>query len=167
MSQFFNQGFLRAQYFNANYLTGAQEKSSGWRRLIIAQLQEASLKAGEARKKNLTKVKPDEIDSGKKDATKVRRKKARRRVAPDIAPEQEVAEEILCTNPLPLYKPAEKVVTAMPPWLLEVRVELASLWAKLGVSPTIVQEVDPALAETLLEEEEQEDEALLLLLSVL
>ena len=55
----------------------------------------------------------------------------------------------------------------MPPWLLEVRVELASLWAKLGVSPTIVQEVDPALAETLLEEEEQEDEALLLLLSVL
>lgn len=169
MSQFFNQGFLKAQYFNANYLTGAQEKSSGWRRLIISQLQEASLKADEERKKALTEVKSDAVDSSKEEVVKVRRPKTRRRTTPDIAPEQEVAAEILRAAPLPPYRPPAKTDVDVPPWLLIAQTELSGLWVKLGVAPSVFQEFGLEAANVLLEEEQEteQEEDLLFLLSML
>ena len=60
MSQFFGTNYLKPQYFDANYLHGAQQETntgrSGYWRLFYTQLQEESLKKDAELKKSEEKV---------------------------------------------------------------------------------------------------------------
>lgn len=69
MSQFFGANYLKPQYFNANYLHGAQSEESpgrsGYWRLFYTQLQEQSLKEDEERReqKQRQEAPPREIEA--------------------------------------------------------------------------------------------------------
>ena len=159
MSIFLSQGFLKAQYFNAKYLSGGNEGQSGWRRLIISQLQEAANRKEE-------KVK-EEI--GIKPLTSViipPTEKVQRHIKKQWAveqPEEEVAKEVLKTLKKPIYRGAEEqpyVSEELQIVLQHSQLELSGLWQRLGVTTGLIKN---PIAVPVVQDEESDDEALLFL----
>lgn len=156
MSNFFSVGYLKPQYFNAKYLSGGNEGQSGWRRLIISQLQEAGLIKVEAQQKEQIPT----LDSTIVPAAKISRKGVVRNLrTPE--PEEGVAREVLKALPKLMYR---STGVANPTPELEVllqyaKIELSELWAKLGVLSGIVD--NPLEIET---KADLEDDDLVMLL---
>lgn len=172
MSAFFNSNFLKPQYFNAKYLGGGNETQSGWRRLIVAQLQEADLK--KRREKEAAEQSPvievvavEEVKATpeKKHKKRIKRVERTERVS---EPEEEIAREVLKVLPKPLYRESPRVESLPPEILVSFSYSVISeLWVKLGIFSTPValsfendlREMEDADAE--------DDETLLILLAAL
>lgn len=172
MSAFFYSNFLKPQYFNAKYLGGGNETQSGWRRLIVAQLQEADLK--KRREKEAAEQSPvievvavEEVKAApeKKHKKRIKRVERTERVS---EPEEEIAREVLKVLPKPLYRESPRVESLPPEILVSFSYSVISeLWAKLGIFSTPValsfendlREMEDADAE--------DDETLLILLAAL
>lgn len=169
MSAFFNSNFLKPQYFNAKYLSGGNETQSGWRRLIVAQLQEADLK--KRREKEAAEQAPviEVVAVEKvKAAPEKKHKKRIKRVERVSEPEEEIAKEVLKVLPKPLYRESPRVESLPPEILVSFSYSVISeLWVKLGIFSTPValsfendlREMEDADAE--------DDETLLILLAAL
>lgn len=172
MSAFFYSNFLKPQYFNAKYLGGGNETQSGWRRLIVAQLQEADLK--KRREKEAAEQAPvievvavEEVKAApeKKHKKRIKRVERTERVS---EPEEEIAREVLKVLPKPLYRESPRVESLPPEILVSFSYSVISeLWVKLGIFSTPValsfendlREMEDADAE--------DDETLLILLAAL
>lgn len=166
MSAFFNSNFLKPQYFNAKYLSGGNETQSGWRRLIVAQLQEADLK--KRREKEAAEQAPvievvavEEVKS----APEKKHKKRIKRVERVSEPEEEIAREVLKVLPKPLYRESPRVESLPPEILVSFSYSVISeLWVKLGILSTpVALSFENDLRE--MEEADAEDDDILLLLA--
>lgn len=168
MSAFFYSNFLKPQYFNAKYLVGGNETQSGWRRLIVAQLQEADLK--KRREKEAAEQSPvievvavEEV----KTAPEKKHKKRIKRVERVSEPEEEIAREVLKVLPKPLYRESPRVESLPPEILVSFSYSVISeLWVKLGIFSTpVALSLENGLKELeQVNSEEEDDEALLLLM---
>ncbi len=167
MSAFFYSNFLKPQYFNAKYLGGGNETQSGWRRLIVAQLQEADLK--KRREKEAAEQSPvievvavEEV----KTAPEKKHKKRIKRVERVREPEEEIAKEVLKVLPKPLYRESPRVESLPPEILVSFSYSVISeLWVKLGIFSTpVALSFENDLRE--MEETDAEDDDILLLLAM-
>lgn len=169
MSAFFNSNFLKPQYFNAKYLSGGNETQSGWRRLIVAQLQEADLK--KRREKEAAEQAPvievvavEEVKS----APEKKHKKRIKRVERVSEPEEEIAREVLKVLPKPLYRESPRVESLPPEILVSFSYSVISeLWVKLGILSTPVALSFENDLREMEEADAEDDETLLILLAAL
>ena len=169
MSAFFNSNFLKPQYFNAKYLSGGNETQSGWRRLIVAQLQEADLK--KRREKEAAEQAPvievvavEEV----KAAPEKKYKKRIKRVERVSEPEEEIAKEVLKVLPKPLYRESPRVESLPPEILVSFSYSVISeLWVKLGIFSTPVALSFENDLREMEEADAEDDETLLILLAAL
>lgn len=169
MSAFFYSNFLKPQYFNAKYLGGGNETQSGWRRLIVAQLQEADLK--KRREKEAAEQAPvievvavEEVKS----APEKKHKKRIKRVERVSEPEEEIAREVLKVLPKPLYRESPRVESLPPEILVSFSYSVISeLWVKLGILSTPVALSFENDLREMEEADAEDDETLLILLAAL
>jgi hypothetical protein len=169
MSAFFNSNFLKPQYFNAKYLGGGNETQSGWRRLIVAQLQEADLK--KRREKEAAEQAPviEVVAVEKvKAAPEKKHKKRIKRVERVSEPEEEIAKEVLKVLPKPLYRESPRVESLPPEILVSFSYSVISeLWVKLGILSTPVALSFENDLREMEEADAEDDETLLILLAAL
>ena len=169
MSAFFNSNFLKPQYFNAKYLSGGNETQSGWRRLIVAQLQEADLK--KRREKEAAEQAPviEVVAVEKvKAAPEKKHKKRIKRVERVSEPEEEIAKEVLKVLPKPLYRESPRVESLPPEILVSFSYSVISeLWVKLGIFSTPVALSFENDLREMEEADAEDDETLLILLAAL
>lgn len=171
MSAFFYSNFLKPQYFNAKYLGGGNETQSGWRRLIVAQLQEADLKkrrekeaAEQSQAIEVVAVEEVKTAPEKKHKKRIKRVERTERVS---EPEEEIAREVLKVLPKPLYRESPRVESLPPEILVSFSYSVISeLWVKLGIFSTpVALSLENGLKELeQVNSEEEDDEALLLLM---
>lgn len=172
MSAFFNSNFLKPQYFNAKYLSGGNETQSGWRRLIVAQLQEADLK--KRREKEAAEQAPvievvavEEVKSAPEKKHKKRIKRVEHTVRVS-EPEEEIAREVLKVLPKPLYRESPRVESLPPEILVSFSYSVISeLWVKLGILSTPVALSFENDLREMEEADAEDDETLLILLAAL
>lgn len=169
MSAFFYSNFLKPQYFNAKYLGGGNETQSGWRRLIVAQLQEADLKkrrekeaAEQAPVIEVVAVEKVKAAPEKKHKKRIKRVGRTERVS---EPEEEIAREVLKVLPKPLYRESPRVESLPPEILVSFSYSVISeLWVKLGIFSTpVALSFENDLRE--MEDADAEDDDILLLLA--
>lgn len=169
MSAFFYSNFLKPQYFNAKYLGGGNETQSGWRRLIVAQLQEADLK--KRREKEAAEQAPviEVVAVEKvKAAPEKKHKKRIKRVERVSEPEEEIAKEVLKVLPKPLYRESPRVESLPPEILVSFSYSVISeLWVKLGIFSTPVALSFENDLREMEEADAEDDETLLILLAAL
>ena len=129
MSQFFGQNFLKAQYFNANYLHGAQEEQtgrSGYYRLFFMKMQEEALRQYKE-KTGKEVAEPVEVEGLKAKVVKVKPKtvKAKR---PDHT------EKEIVSKPKPIYRAVDNFGDI----LLASQIVSAEIHATLLVVPQYI-----------------------------
>lgn len=161
MSFYFSTGFLKPQYFNAKYLSGGNEGQSGWRRLIISQLQEAELNKEKESEENSIPV----LTSTIVPETKEVRKGVIRNRHSIISPEEEIAKDVLKTLPKPIYRNQPEITDFGDGFAVLLRsatIHLSELWQRLGVSAGIVEN---PIGVVEVEDTEDDDIAMLLLMA--
>lgn len=141
MSNFFSAGFLKPQYFNAQYLSGGDEAKaqSGWRRLIIAQLQEAANENVVTPQLNEAPGLTSTVVPFNAEASPDTAPKKPSRASVNTSPEEEIAKDVLNVLQKPIYRQSPPVVLFEPLifGVTDTRDILRNLWARLGVNVAI------------------------------